>query len=104
MKKNENHYKVYLREEVPQYFHFNDNPLIPTLVVIPDLGWNVLSNKGAGRLKDDYFKGNHGYDNYSMDMNGIFYAVGPLFRKNYQVGTVNNIDIYQLLCKIFIYI
>ncbi|MGB5289322.1 MAG: alkaline phosphatase family protein, partial [Ignavibacteriaceae bacterium] len=46
-------------------------------------------------------KGNHGYDNYWMDMNGIFYAIGPNFKSNYKVGTIDNIDIYPLLCKIF---
>jgi hypothetical protein len=34
-------------------------------------------------------------------MHGIFYAMGPAFKENYQVGTINNIDIYPLLCKIF---
>jgi len=34
-------------------------------------------------------------------MHGIFYAVGPAFKENYQMGTVENIDIYPLLCKIF---
>lgn len=101
LKKNETHYKVYLREEVPQYFHFNDNPLIPALVVIPDLGWNVLSNRGAGRMSGDYFNGNHGYDNQQMDMHGIFLATGPSFKQGYKTGTIWNIDVYPLLCKIF---
>ena len=101
LKKNENHYKVYLREEVPQYFHFNDNPLIPAIVVIPDLGWNVLSNRGAGRMSEDYFNGNHGYDNQQMDMHGIFLATGPSFKQGYKTGTLWNIDVYPLLCKIF---
>ena len=101
LKENENHYKVYKRENVPAYFHFSDNPLISKIVIIAENGWSLETNKSFESMKKWNTKGNHGYDNYSMDMNGIFYAVGPLFRKNYQVGTVNNIDIYQLLCKIF---
>lgn len=31
---------------------------------------------------------------------GIFYAMGPSFRQDYKTGTVLNIDIYPLLCKI----
>ena len=46
-------------------------------------------------------KGNHGYDNYWIDMHGIFYALGPAFKNNYPVGTIDAIDIYPLLCKIF---
>jgi predicted AlkP superfamily pyrophosphatase or phosphodiesterase len=101
LKKCENHYKVYLREEVPQYFHFSDNPLIPAIVVIPDLGWNLISNRGAGRMNDEYFNGNHGYDNQQMDMHGIFLAMGPNFKQGYKTGTIWNIDVYPLLCKIF---
>ncbi|NJD22407.1 MAG: alkaline phosphatase family protein [Melioribacter sp.] len=97
LKKNENHYKVYLRNEVPEYFHFNDHPFISQIVVVADLGWTVLSNK-----KFDFEeKGNHGYDNNQLDMHGIFLAVGPNFKKNYHTGTLWNIDIYPLLCKIF---
>lgn len=32
-------------------FSLNNNPLIPRLVVIPDLGWNVLSSRGIGKTK-----------------------------------------------------
>jgi len=97
LKKNENHYKVYLRNEVPEYYHFNDHPFISQIVVVADLGWTVLSN----RKSDLDGKGNHGYDNNQIDMHGIFLAVGPNFKKNYQTGTLWNIDIYPLLCKIF---
>ena len=97
LKKNENHYKVYYRDEVPEYFHFNDHPFIKSIVVIADLGWSVLSNKKT----DGEGKGNHGYDNNQLDMHGIFLATGPSFKKNYHTGTLWNVDIYPLLCKIF---
>jgi len=101
LKTNENHYKVYKREDVPGYFHFSDNPLISRLLIIAENGWSLETNKSIESHKKYSSKGNHGYDNYWMDMNGIFYAVGPDFRNNYRVGTIDNIDIYPLLCKIF---
>lgn len=101
LKKNENHFKVYYREEVPEYFHFSDNYLIPSLVLIPEMGWNLLTNKGMKRIENVYSGGNHGFDNYHLDMHGFFVAIGPNFKKNYQTGTLQNIDIYPLLCKIF---
>jgi predicted AlkP superfamily pyrophosphatase or phosphodiesterase len=101
LKENEKHYKVYKREEVPEYFHFSDNPLISSIVIIAENGWSLETNKSIENMKKYTSKGNHGYDNYWMDMNGIFYAVGPAFKNNYRVGTINNIDIYPLLCKIF---
>ena len=101
LKENENHYKAYKREDVPEYFHFSDNPLICRIVVIAENGWSLETNKSIEKMKKYSSKGNHGYDNYWMDMGGIFYALGPAFRHNYQVGTIDNIDIYPLLCKIF---
>ena len=101
LKGNENHYKVYKREDVPEYYHFSDNPLISKLVIIAENGWGIETNKSLINLEKYGTKGNHGYDNYWMDMNGIFYAMGPAFKVNYRVGTINNIDIYPLLCKIF---
>jgi predicted AlkP superfamily pyrophosphatase or phosphodiesterase len=97
LKKNENHYKVYYRNEIPEYFHFSDHPFISPIVVIADLGWSAISN----RKPDWDEKGNHGYDNNQLDMHGIFLAAGPCFKKNYHTGTLWNIDIYPLLCKIF---
>ncbi|MDH3269018.1 MAG: ectonucleotide pyrophosphatase/phosphodiesterase [Ignavibacteria bacterium] len=101
LNENEHHYKVYKKENVPEYFHYSDNPLISKLVIIAENGWGVETNKSLKNLEKYGTKGNHGYDNYWMDMNGIFYAMGPAFKVNYRVGTINNIDIYPLLCKIF---
>ena len=101
LKKNEEHYRVYKREDVPEYFHFSNNPLISKIVLIAENGWSLETDKSIENSKKYSDKGNHGYDNYWMDMNGIFYAVGPSFRVNYRAGTINNIDIYPLLCRIF---
>ncbi len=101
LKENENHFKVYKKEDVPECFHYSSNPLIPQIVIIAENGWSVETNKSLENLKKYSNKGNHGYDNFWLDMHGIFYAMGPAFKVNYRVGTIDNIDIYPLLCKIF---
>lgn len=101
LNENEKHFRVYKKKDVPEYFHYSDNPLISKLVIISENGWGVETNKSSENLKKYGTRGNHGYDNYWMDMNGIFYAMGPAFKVNYRVDTINNIDIYPLLCKIF---
>ena len=101
LKESENHFKVYKKKDVPEYFHYSDNPLIPQLVIIAENSWSVETNKSLEIVKKYGNKGNHGYDNYWLDMHGIFYAMGPAFKVNYKVGTIDNIDIYPLLCKIF---
>jgi ectonucleotide pyrophosphatase/phosphodiesterase family protein 5 len=99
LKSNENHYKVYLREKLPSFYHYSENTFISPIVIIADLGWSLLTNKTQVGLSND--KGNHGYDNNELDMHGIFLATGPDFKKEYRTGTLWNIDLYPLLCKIF---
>lgn len=99
LKKNENHYRVFKRNNIPAYFHFNNFNLIGDLFVLADMGWSVGTSKDKDRMHD-YNGGNHGFDNSFIDMHGIFYAIGPSFKENYITGTLENIDIYPLLCKI----
>ncbi|MEJ5263083.1 MAG: ectonucleotide pyrophosphatase/phosphodiesterase [Ignavibacterium sp.] len=99
LKKNEKHYRVYKPEDIPSYYHFNFNHLIGDLFVLAEPGWSVGTNKDKDRM-NDYKGGNHGFDNSFIEMHGIFYAIGPSFKKNYKTGTIENINIYPLLCKI----
>ena len=99
LKKNENHYKVYLKEDIPDYYHYKKNPFISSILLVADLHWSLITNRKSDWLLTA--KGNHGYDNNQMDMQGIFLAIGPDFKQGYHTGTVWNIDIYPLLCKIF---
>jgi predicted AlkP superfamily pyrophosphatase or phosphodiesterase len=101
LKGNEKHYKVYLKENMPAYFHYGKHPFIPEIIMVADLGWEILSNKQIRRFKKRSIKGDHGYDNHQTDMHGIFFAMGPAFRKGYRTGTIFNVDVYPLLCKIF---
>lgn len=101
LKQNENHYKVYYRKDVPEYFHFSDNPYIYDIVLIAETGWSLLGGEEYDHDKMKRIHGDHGFDNHQTDMHGIFIASGPSFKKNYSTGTLWNVDIYPLLCKIF---
>ncbi|NOZ61408.1 MAG: alkaline phosphatase family protein [Calditrichaeota bacterium] len=97
----ENHFQVFRREQMPEYFHFSRHPFISPIILVAEPGWTLVNRtleKIGYRLLS---KGNHGYDNHFLDMHGIFFAMGPAFKKNYRTGTLRNIDIYPLLCKIF---
>ncbi len=99
LKKNENNYRVYLKEEMPGYYHYNKHPYIYPIIVIADIGWSVSTNRRSSWL--GRARANHGYDRNHIDMHGIFIANGPSFKSNYKTGTLWNIDLYPLLCKIF---
>ena len=98
LKRNESHYKVYLKKDIPEYYHYNKNPLTFSILLVAEIGWSLTRNK-----KSSYGRtgGNHGYDNNHLDMHGIFIADGPAFKNSYKTGTLWNIDVYPMLCKIF---
>lgn len=97
---SDEHFSVYFKKDIPAFYHFNDSYLVGDLIAIADVGWTFRDKKKKSNEK--YFKGgNHGFDNNNIDMHGIFFALGPSFKKNYRAGTIENIDVYPLLCKIF---
>ncbi len=100
LKQNESNFRVYKKEDMPDFYHYNKSIMIPGIIVIAEPGWSLINNniKNYEGLR---IKGNHGFDNNFIDMHGIFYAAGPSFKSNYKTGTLRNIDIYPLLCKIF---
>jgi predicted AlkP superfamily pyrophosphatase or phosphodiesterase len=99
LKAEEKNFKVYLKEDLPEFFHYKNHRLIAPIICIADMGWTLHSNR-VPRWKNDS-GGNHGYDNNHIDMHGIFLATGPNFKSGYKTGTLWNVDIYPLLCKIF---
>ncbi len=96
LKKAEQNYKVYYKKDVPAYWNFSRNPYIYPIVVIADVGYKLIYGKSTYNAVAE-----HGYDSHHIDMHGIFFAVGSKFKKNYRVGTLENVDIYPLLCEIF---
>jgi predicted AlkP superfamily pyrophosphatase or phosphodiesterase len=100
LKSQQKNFKVYRKEEVPEYYHFSHNTMIPEIILIADPGWSLITDKDVKRYEGMSSGGNHGYDNHHIDMHGIFYAIGPDFKNGYSCGTIDNIDIYPLLAKI----
>lgn len=89
------HLTAWKSEEVPEYLHYGTNPRTLDIVILADSSWGVVINK------DKYIpKGSHGYDNTNKDLNAIFYAYGPAFKKDYLAPEFNNVDIYPLICEI----
>lgn len=88
--------KAWLKENLPERWHYGSNPRIPDIVAVADSSWYVGTRPLLGSLSG----GAHGYDNRNSDMYAIFYAAGPSFRKNYTIPEMNNTDIYDLICRI----
>jgi hypothetical protein len=83
---------------MPDYYHFKNHPFISPIILIADMGWTLVDNEQKIAIALYGSGGNHGYDNHHLDMHGIFYAIGPAFKKGYRTVTLWNIDIYPSLC------
>jgi len=88
--------KAWRKSEVPVKWHYGTNSRIPEIVVVADSSWSIGTKSGTTSERG----GAHGYDNSNSDMFAIFYAAGPSFKKNYHFKELNNVDVYNLICRI----
>lgn len=101
LKDNENNFRTYYKTEIPKQFNISSSHLLPYIFLMADPGWSLTTNRSLKWYSGERSgRGNHGYDNYHLDMHGVFYAIGPSFKKGYKTGTLRNVDIYPLLCEI----
>jgi len=88
--------KAYRKEDIPARLNYGTNPRIPEIVVIADSSWSI----GLRPDPTDYKGGAHGYDNANPDMHAFFSANGPAFRKRKYIESLDNVDIYNIICEV----
>ncbi len=88
--------KAWSKSQLPPKWHYGTNPRIPEIVVVADSSWSIGTKPDGSSLRG----GAHGYDNSNPDMFSIFYATGPSFKKGYSFKELNNVDVYNLICRI----
>lgn len=79
-------FEVYLRDtNMPENYHFSQNPRIAPLWLIPKTGWAIVLRKdfdvAAAKASGEIYhpRGVHGYDHEHPLMRAIFIARGPAF-------------------------
>ena len=90
------HAAVYLPEETPARWHYDQNQRIGDLVVAADPGWVVRPRDGRPWRGG----GSHGWDPYHPAMHGIFLAAGPAIRPGDAIPPFENVHIYPLVARI----
>lgn len=98
---------VYLRDhDMPDRYHFSNNPRIAPLWIVPKTGWAIVTkdefNVEQGRQKSDIYhpRGLHGYDHEHPLMRAIFIARGPAFKHvpGSKMEPFQNIHLYNIIC------
>ncbi len=94
------HMKVFKKGEVPEKYHYNDYKFIQPIIAISDLHWTMTTHDFFNSHPNYPSKGTHGFDPDYQDMNAIFYAKGPAFKKGVSLPVFRNTNIYELMCHI----
>jgi len=97
LKTNENHYRVYHKEDLPERYHLKNHRRVPDLVVIADPGYTLLNESYKDRFLKNLPAATHGYDNQEKVMHAFFAAHGPAFKSGQMVSSLQNIHIYELM-------
>jgi len=98
------HARCWEKANIPPQFHYNDSPRIAPVICSADEGWILTNHKRYEELqnKADFARlhGAHGYDNQLESMRATFIARGGKFRKHYAAEPFENVEVYNLMCKI----
>jgi predicted AlkP superfamily pyrophosphatase or phosphodiesterase len=94
------HLHVYRREEIPERYEFGSHDRVAPIIGIADPGWSITTHDYFERNPGGYRGGNHGYDQMSEDMQALFVAAGPAFRRGAVVSPFPNVDVYELIMHV----
>ena len=87
------HVHVWKKEEIPTELNYGSSNRVGDIVVAPDLGWQVGEVSSRN-------KGTHGFFPSEREMQTVFRAEGPDFKKNVRIPQFRNVSIYPLVCWI----
>ncbi|KAF1932190.1 Phosphodiest-domain-containing protein [Didymella exigua CBS 183.55] len=98
--------EIYLRENMPERYHFSNNDRIAPLWIIPKAGWAIVTksefNVEEGKKKGEIYhpRGLHGYDHEHPLMRAVFVARGPAFphTPGSRMKPFQNIELYNIIC------
>ncbi|XP_020599186.1 venom phosphodiesterase 2-like [Phalaenopsis equestris] len=93
---NGNMLRVYLKEDLPERFHYAESNRIPPIIGVVEEGYTVKYE----REKRYPCGGSHGYDNLLLSMRTFFVAHGPRFARGKMIPSFQNIEVYNLVTAI----
>jgi len=94
------HLSVYWKDSIPERFDYGRHSRVPPIIGIADDGWTITTHPYFERRPEEADGRNHGFDNAAKDMQGIFVAAGPAFRKGVRLEAFRNVDVYPLLMRL----
>ncbi|MCP9291029.1 ectonucleotide pyrophosphatase/phosphodiesterase [Gracilimonas sediminicola] len=100
LKANEEHFKVYKKEDIPERYHLKNHRRVPELLLVADVGYTITTREFFEERENYPSGGNHGFDNQAKEMHALFVANGPDFRKGYTAKPFKNVHLYSLMAHL----
>lgn len=97
LKANENHYKIYKRDDIPDRYHLKNHRRVSQLLMVADRGYTISTKSYVDSRPNYPSGGTHGFDNNDPEMHALFIGSGPGFKKGLKVKAFENIHIYELI-------
>jgi predicted AlkP superfamily pyrophosphatase or phosphodiesterase len=98
LRKNAHGFKVYLKNELPRRWHYNDNDdryqRIGDIILIPE------PSRIFNLTNTPVDPGKHGFDPMRPEMLAGFFAWGPAFRQGMAIKEFEIVHVYPLVAKI----
>lgn len=92
------------KADVPARLHYSTGARVAPIVCSANEGWVLTSRERFEEAKKregfDRPHGAHGYDNQLASMRALFIAHGAAFKKKQTVEPFENVEIYNLMCRI----
>ena len=105
LKKNQAHYTVYRRDEIPARWKFEDPTRTGDLIVVAEFPFYIDTQKSFLPLTDGAQKqlgrSTHGWDPSNENMHALFIANGSMFKPLYKIGEFDNVHVYPLVLDMF---
>lgn len=98
LREQEENYRVFLKEELPEAYRFTNHGRIPDIVLIADTGYFITTHdtyESAGIPM-----GMHGYDHRDPEMHAFFLAAGPDFRSGDTLPSFESIHLYEVMSRL----
>ena len=93
--KRHERFECWKKENIPARLKFGSHPRVPPVFCLADNGWAFTSSSRPERYP--LTGGAHGYDPAHPDMDGLFVAQGPSFRRGAQLPAFDNVDVHPLM-------
>ena len=100
LKRAENHYRIYRKEDLPEKYHLKNHRRVPDLLMIAEPGYAIIDRSYRSRFLERLPAADHGYDNHSEKMQAFFAARGPAVVSGKRMERIEVVDLYELMCRI----